>query len=221
MKNSDQKQELVNKIISLYSRAGWKSIFAKLRFWYAPYIEVEELVPLNGTIVDLGCGEGILSNYIGLCSKNRKIIGVEIDRNRIKEANHGIPNVNFINTDVTKNDLPQSDAIICFQLLHHLKSYEMQEELIKKCIKSLSKEGKFIIDEIRVDYTLRYWLTWVADHFLVPLFFEKRLYSPILFRTVPAWKELLEKKGLNCTIIIPKEINKPFANVIFECRKTW
>lgn len=213
------KNELTDKIISLYSKSRWKGIFARLRFWYAPYKEVEELIPVNGTVVDLGCGEGILSNYIGLCSKNRRIIGIEIDKNRLKDANHGIPNVNFINADITKIDLLQVDAIICFQLLHHLKSYDMQEELIEKCIKNLSKGGKIIIDEIRVDYTLRYWLTWIADHFLVPLFFEKRLYSRILFRTVPAWKNLFEKKGLNCNIIIPKETNKPFTNIIFECRK--
>lgn len=213
------KTELVNKTINLYSKSGWKSIFAKLRFWYAPYKEVEDLIPVYGTVVDLGCGEGIFSNYIGLCSKNRKVIGIEIDKNRIKKANHNIPNVNFINADITKSDLPQSDIIICFQLLHHLKSYEIQEELIKKCIKNLNKGGKIIIDEIRVDYTLRYWLAWIADHFLVPLFFEKRLYSSIFFRTVPAWKKLLEKKGLNYNIIIPKGTNKPFTNVIFECRK--
>lgn len=213
------KNDLVNKAINLYSKSGWKSIFAKLRFWYAPYIEVEELIPVSGTVVDLGCGEGIFSNYIGLVSKQRKVIGIEIGKNRIKIADHGIPNVSFMNADITKIDLPQSDAIICFQLLHHLKSYEIQGELIEKCIKYLNKGGKIIIDEIRVDYTPRYWLTWIADHFLVPLFFEKRLYSPILFRTVFAWKKLLEKKGLNCNIIIPNETNRPFTNVIFECRK--
>lgn len=214
------KNELANKIIDLYSKSGWKSIFVKLRFWYAPYREVEELIPVNGTVVDLGCGEGIFSNYIALCSKHRQVIGIDIDRNRIKEANHGIANVNFINADVTKSDLSQPDVIICFQLLHHLKSYEAQEELIEKCIKNLNKGKKIIIDEIRVDYSLRYWLTWIADHFLVPLFFEKRLYSPIFFRTVPAWKKLFEKKGLNCNIIIPNEANKPFSNVIFECHRT-
>lgn len=213
------KNELINKTVNLYSKAGWKSIFAKLRFWYAPYKEVEELIPANGTVVDLGCGEGILSNYIGLCSRNRRVIGIEIDKNRIKDANHGMSNVNFLKANITRDDLPQADVIICFQLLHHLKSFEIQEELIKKCIKNLNKKGKIIIDEIRVDYTLRYWLTWIADHFLVPLFFEKRLYSRILFRSVSEWKRLLEKMGLSCNIIIPKETNKPFANVIFECRK--
>ncbi len=213
------KNYLVNKVINLYSKSGWKSIFAKLRFWYAPYREVEALIPVSGTVVDLGCGEGIFSNYIGLISKQRKVIGIEIDKNRIKIADHGISNVNFLNSDATKIDLPKSDIIILFQLLHHLSSYEAQEYLIEKCIKSLNKEGKILIVEIRVDYTLRYWLTWVADHFLVPLFFEKRLYSTIFFRSVPVWKKLFEKKGLNYNIIIPKETNKLFTNIIFECRK--
>lgn len=213
------KNGLVNKVINLYSMNGWKSIFTKLRFWYAPCREVEELIPVSGTVVDLGCGEGIFSNYIGLASKPRKVIGIEIDKNRIKIADHGISNVNFMNADATKIDLPKSDVIILFQMLHHLSTYEAQEDLIEKCIKSLNKEGKILIDEIRVDYTLKYWLTWIADHFLVPLFFEKRLYSPIFFRTVLAWKNLFGKKGLNCNIIIPKETGKPFANVIFECKK--
>lgn len=213
------KNNLANKAINLYSKYAWKSIFAKLRFWYTPYREVEKLIPVSGTVVDLGCGEGIFANYIGLASKQRRVIGIEIDKNRIKIADHGISNVNFLNADATKIDLPKFDIIICFQLLHHLKSYEAQEDLIEKCIKSLSKGGKILIVEIRVDYTPRYWLAWLADHFLVPLFFEKRLYSPIFFRTVPAWKKLFEKKYLNCNIITPKELNKPFTNIIFECRK--
>ena len=213
------KSDLVNKVINLYSKSGWKSIFAKLRFWYAPYKEVEELIPVSGTVVDLGCGEGIFSNYIGLCSKNRKVIGIEIDKKRIKIADHDISNVSFMNADITKADLPQSDVIICFQLLHHLKSYEMQEELIKKCIKSLNKGGKILIVEINVNYTFRYFLTWLTDHFLVPWFFEKRLYSPILYRKISGWTRIFKKIGLSYGVIIPNERARPFANVIFECQK--
>lgn len=212
------KNELTDKIINLYSKSGWKSIFTKLRFWYAPYKEVEKLIPMNGTVVDLGCGEGILTNYIGLVSKHRKVIGIEIDKKRIKIADHGISNVSFMNVDITKADLPQSDVIICFQLLHHLKSHRVQEELIANCIKNLNKGGKILIVEIRIDYTLRYWLTWIADHFLVPWFFEKRLYSRIFFRKVHEWKKLFKRLSLDYNIIIPNETNKPFANVIFECR---
>lgn len=90
---------------------GWKSIFAKLRFWYAPCREVEELIPVSGTVVDLGCGEGIFSNYIGLASKPRKVIGIEIDKNRIKVADHRISNVNFMNVTIFQylTFMPSSD----------------------------------------------------------------------------------------------------------------
>jgi len=61
---------VVNKIIGLYQDGGFTGIFAKIRFWDAPYIEMEKMIAKRGNIVDLGCGDGIFANFLTLKSKN-------------------------------------------------------------------------------------------------------------------------------------------------------
>lgn len=209
----------ISLITSLYSGTGWKSIFSKARFWYAPFLEVEKLVPKNGVVIDLGCGEGIFTNFLGISSSKRKVLGIEIDQKRLSLASKGIKNVSFKFGDITSVNLPSSDTIILFHVLHHLHTYKNQEKVIEKCVKSLKKNGKILIVEIYICRSIQFAFSWIVDHFFVAWLFEKRVYSPILFRKINNWLEILDEKGLSCKAIFPNQTFKPFSNVIIECKK--
>lgn len=213
------KTYYIDKTISLYEDVGWKKWFSKIRFWDAPYIEIEALVPKKGTIVDLGCGEGIFTNFMALSSPERKILGVEIDETRISQADHGLANVSFRVDDATKVKIPGCKAIVLFHLLHHLESFSDQERVIKNCLKALKKGGKLIIVEVNIKLTFKYLLSWLADHFIVPILFEKKLFEPyIYFRKKEEWLKLLGSLGFSCKVI-PAELGKPFTHIIFDCTK--
>lgn len=213
------KKIVIEQTISLYAGVVWKKLFARARFWYAPYIEVEQLVPKIGKIIDLGCGEGVLTNYLGLSSKSRVILGIDMDKKRIKDADHEVRNVSFISGDITKFKIPSCDSILIFQVLHHLHSKKIQEEIIKRCANSLRKGGKLIIVEICLGSSINYFLTWIADHLLVAWFFENKLYTHILFRKLEDWRKVFQSNGFLCKIIDPNSKTKPFSNTIFDCTK--
>lgn len=205
----------VDETIKLYSGMGWKSLFSKIRFWDAPFLEVEKIVPQNGVILDLGCGEGIFTNYLGICSNKRKITAIDIDKQRIKEANRGLKNVTFKYGDVTKFDVPKVDTIIMFHLLHHLKSFSDQGKVISECVKKLNKDGKLIIVEVEPKFSYKYLLAYFTDHFLVPWIFERRFYCPVYFRRTNDWIELFRSFGLSCKVFSADK-GKPFSHIIFE-----
>lgn len=216
-----QRLDPINKTIKLYSRLRWKDWFARIRFWDAPYQEVEKLIPKKGEIIDLGCGEGIFTNYLALKSKNRKIFGIDKDGKKIKQARFAasvLTNVKFVNGDVTSKEIPNADIIIMFHLLHHLNSYKSQEELVRKCVGKIKKRGKLIIVEAEPKFSFKYLITWATDHFLVPWLFEKRLYSPIFFRKGEEWVKLFKKSGFSCTLSLAEK-GKPFTHIILECQK--
>lgn len=210
------KDEVIKKTIDLYSGTGWKSLFVKWKFWEEPYVELERLIPKKGKIVDIGCGEGILGNFLALMSSRRKILGFEIDRKRLSIANRNVPNTVFKYGDATKLVIPPADAITFFHVLHHLNSYKEQEEVLRKCYKSLRKGGKLFIVEVEIKSSIKYWTCWLADHFLVPWVFEKKFYALAFFRNSKKWKKLLNEIGFSCKII-PAEAGRPFSNVILEC----
>ncbi len=210
---------LAKKTINLYSGLGWKSLFARIRLWDAPYKQVEEIVPKKGVIIDLGCGEGLFSNYLALGSKKRKIFGVDVDKNRIKHAGRGLPNTQFVLGDVNKTKIPAADAIILMHLLHHLGSFKEQGKLLRKCWSKLRNKGKLVIIEIEPKASLKYFIVFLVDHFLVAWLFEKKVYSAIYFRKKSEWFTLLNNIGFKVNSY-PADKNKPFPHIIFECIKS-
>ena len=212
------KKDLVKETINLYQSTGWKRWFVRLRFWDAPYEEIEKLVPKKGKIVDLGCGEGIFTNYLALGSKKRELIGIEIDEGRVKDADKGLENTRFIHGDALKRDFPKADVILMIHLLHHLPSHKSQKLLIGNCVKKLKKGGRLIIAEVDQKPIVKYLISWLTDAFVVPILFERRLFNfSFFYRSESEWKRLLTKYGFTVNASGVSR-GKPFSHVVFEAR---
>lgn len=206
------------KTIKLYSGLGIMSLFVRIRLWDAPYQIVNKLVSHDATIIDLGCGEGIFSNYLALASEKRKVVGVELNNRRIKYSYRGVPNTEFINADINKINIPKLDTIIFMHVLHHLDSLEEQEKLLRACWSKLPMGGKLINIEIEPEFSLKYFITYLTDHFLVPWIFERKLYSKIYFRKSKEWVKLLSGIGFRVKTHNPGK-HMPFSHIILECTK--
>ena len=209
---------VVNKLLKLYHGLGWKSLFTKIRLKDAPYKQADALVPKKGNIIELGCGEGLFSNYMALSSGKRNVIGIEIDEVRFRQASRGIGNTKFILGDATKANMQQCDAIVMMHLLHHLRSFEYQEKLLKTSFSKLGKRGKLIIVEVEPKLSLKYFFSWFTDHFIVAWLFDKKFYSVVYFRKKNDWMNLLIDIGFKVNYY-PADKNMPFQHIIFECIK--
>lgn len=199
--------------INLYRSDGFDSYFLKIRAWDAPYLEVARLVPKKGFVLDLGSGDGLFANFLALQSKSRKVVGVEMSRQRVSRSDHKLPNVSFKKGDATEVNYKKVDCIVMFHLLHHLNSYKHQELAIERAVKMLTKNGRLIIVEIDTTLSFKYILTSLVDHFVIPVLFENRLYSKIFFRKASDWRELLKTNKVK-TKILKAEDGKPFTHVI-------
>lgn len=174
------------------------------------------MLPDRGTITELGCGEGLLANYLALASAQRKIVGIEIVPERLAIAKKGLKNATYYIGDIVSVPFPKSDAIILFHVLHHLPNRNAQELVIKKAKKALKMGGRLIIVDVHVTPTLKYIAAWIADHFLVPWVFEKRFFTRAYFRNKQEWINLFKKLGLK-TSTYEETVGRPFPNIIFEC----
>ena len=56
------------------------------RWWTAPFAALEREIPLSGDILEVGCGHGVFSTYMAICSRSRHVVGVDIDADKIELA---------------------------------------------------------------------------------------------------------------------------------------
>ena len=199
---------MVCKVGESRYRVGY---FNRLKFFLFPYIKLELLVPKKGFIIDLGCGYGLLANYLGITSEKREILGVEMNQNRLKFANVGISNTKFKSGDITKMDIPNVDCIIFTQVLHHLFTYEDQEILLRFCYDKLKPGGTLIICEVGTTPKWKYLISYMADKVLYP--FEKINFIPI-----ENLKMLLKKINFEVEIV-PMHKGSVFSHVTFVGKK--
>jgi 2-polyprenyl-3-methyl-5-hydroxy-6-metoxy-1,4-benzoquinol methylase len=111
------------------------------------------LIPREGKIYDIGCGYGYTALMLHLVDKNRTIIGIDFDEEKIAVAQN-LPstqgNIQFFVADVRAFDFQKADVFLISDVLHYLK-FEEQTALLQKCMNQLSENGMILIRDADSD----------------------------------------------------------------------
>jgi len=112
------------------------------------YLELINKEIVDGmTILDAGCGTGLISNLFALRNKNCNVIGVDfssaVDYAEKFAKDNNINNVNFLKEDIaTYTPNKKFDLIICQGVLHHIPEYQT---VLEKLLDSINNNGKMIL----------------------------------------------------------------------------
>lgn len=143
----------------------------------ANYYLFESLLPKKGIITDIGCGYGFLSYMLMYSGKDRKITGLDYDHAKIEVAQHCFSNneqLTFLTADVTKIDLPMSDAFVISDVLHYLPKSE-QENLLMRCIHKLNPGGIILLRDADKNLVKRHIGTRYTEFFSTKFGFNKTI----------------------------------------------
>lgn len=135
----------------------------------------ESLVPKQGQIVDVGCGYGFLPYMLMYKSKDRNILGIDYDDDKIAVADncvHKTTRMRFEVGDVTSYEFPAADAFIISDVLHYLQK-DQQVQVIEHCVAKLNKGGVLIIRDADADLAKRQKGTWYTEFFSTNSGFNK------------------------------------------------
>lgn len=101
-------------------------------------------IPANGRVLDVGCGNGVISRHLG--QFGYEVLGIDISQKTIDMAKskNTLPNVRFeaISAEQLTAMGQQYDAVICSEVLEHL---DRPEVLLKTIYASLKDEGTLIV----------------------------------------------------------------------------
>lgn len=106
--------------------------------------KLSEVIKPGGTVLDVGCGNGVISRYLG--SKNYTVLGIDIDQKTIDRAQslNIYANVSFKvkSAEQLIAEALHYDAIICSEVLEHLDN---PSSLLRTLNKSLKEDGILIV----------------------------------------------------------------------------
>ena len=178
-----------------------------LRKAILPLEEIDASLPKKGKLLDLGCGEGVISKYLAR-NKKRTIIGIDSDEKRLPK--HKTKNLYFKNADIRDISLKSCSGVVISDVLHHLNLKD-QKTLLGRISKELKKEGVLIVKEIDNGEFVRSRLSRLWDFVLYPQDNIKYWQSIEL-------KNFLEEIGFKVKFSRPCRLF-PGSTTLFVCQK--
>jgi 2-polyprenyl-6-hydroxyphenyl methylase/3-demethylubiquinone-9 3-methyltransferase len=94
-------RDLLRRTLALYERSPRdERLFVRIRAALSDLAVLERHAPREGTILDLGCGHGLVANLLALGSPARRVRGIDIDPKKIEAARRTVRDRANIRFDV-------------------------------------------------------------------------------------------------------------------------
>ena len=206
---------LSDKLSELYEGLGIYVrfyVWARIRLLKSGYYS--EFLPHDGLLIDVGCGRGVMANYLSFRFPDSQVIGIDLDHKRIDVALKTVGergNITFLLRDARNWALPSCTGVIMTNFLHHV-SRQDQELVLGSVFQSLEKGGVLLISE--VDPTARplyrYWVSYLSDRILYPS-------ARSCFRKPCDWESILGRVGF--TVKATKLWGPILGGILYVCQK--
>lgn len=129
----------MNGVHRLYCRSRrWRAHLSELLPW------ATDRVPLGGAaVLELGSGPGQTTDW--LRSRVGALTAVEYDEADAAALRYRLPDVDVRHGDATRLPFADGtfDAVVCFTMLHHLPTAELQDELFREARRVLRPGATF------------------------------------------------------------------------------
>ena len=145
MKNQDKKYEI--DFFNQLASSGHYETVSKELYNFLLSILSKNNIAINGSVLEAGCGEGVIGKTILKKFPDTFITGVDISENMVKIANNNTKNYSAMIGDIENKELfvtNQFDFIICPFILHHFMGLDGVFGNFSNWIK---KEGYILVIE--------------------------------------------------------------------------
>lgn len=161
-----------NLIANAYRNFGrWSGAYAKIRMALCPLLDIERSLPATGKLIDVGCGAGLLLQWLALGQKDeeRTLIGMEIDSRRValgkqvcgRLAVNGRIDLRLqpFGQENSERDLT---AVVFVDVLHHM-DYDLQIKMLSHAFELLDHGGMVLIKDVGSTPVVKFWYCYVFD----------------------------------------------------------
>lgn len=182
------------------------------------------LLPPGGTLVDIGCGQGLMLAVLAEARKRRatddtpsvvfdRLVGIDTRPRVTALARAALAgDAEIITGDARELGAMRADAIILFDVLHMLRADE-QERVIVALTAALAPGGVMLVREADAAAGWRFTAVRVGNRLKALLFgaYRQRFH----FRSAADWCACFERHGLHADLR-PMGERTPFGNVLLR-----
>lgn len=206
----------VDSIIRAYASRAVR-LYATIRFAILRPILLDEIgqyLPMEGTVLDVGCGFGLFAFYFAAKAPGRKIVGFDLNAKRVDFARRAAECIGTHNVDFYVRDAcaplgnEEFDAVYMIDLLHHVPARAVPA-LLDAIAARLGKSGVLLIKEISARPRLKKWFTWVLDKAV-----DRR--TPVNYWAISDLRSELERHSFSVRIHRMTDL-LPFPHVLYIC----
>jgi 2-polyprenyl-3-methyl-5-hydroxy-6-metoxy-1,4-benzoquinol methylase len=124
---------------------------------------LRDYVPVEGKLLDVGCGVGSLDYEIARTYPRLSVHGIDVDQNSIElaEQYHGLQNITFTCQDLQSVE-GTYDCIMFVDVFHHVRP-SMYPMLIRQCSRLLASNGYLFIKDISRTHGL---VSYMLDRYI-------------------------------------------------------
>ena len=192
----------------------WETFYLRTRWRLCPFELVESHVPRTGNILDFGCGYGMLSNFLALKGRDRRVLGIDLNRERIevaKRSSEAHPEVSFELGDVRDFQGTPFDAVVMTDVLHHIDNDKVRVllRIIRSC---LSDDGALVVLDVDRSPFRKFYTTYLIDRLL-------NLSRSLHYRSRDLLIHLLAQSGFYVQQVVAADRGLPLSDVIYLCAK--
>ncbi len=128
---------------------GTARAHVRVRWATCPLQAVAASIPPAGRVLEVGCGHGLLANYLALESPARHVHGFDVDGPKIEAARRAGTMSGATFEVVERERLPGGpwDAIAIVDVLY-LLSEDQQRRLLAACARALGPRGVVVVKEM-------------------------------------------------------------------------
>ncbi len=199
-------------------------LYTRIKYFVDPgYLRVAEAVAAldpaqRRTIVDLGCGVGMLSVLLAEMRLDGDVCGVDWDRSKLswaRAASRDLARLEFRSLDLLADPLPEADCAVLLDVLHY-HPVATQDSLLGRAAAALSSSGVLLVREADADH-----------HFSVARWFERfavrlrwhRAAGRFHYRSSGSLVAALERLGFAVSIEAAGDLVHR-ANLLLVARRT-